>query len=252
VYRKCPKCGYERQAADAGDPGTCPSCGLVFVKWLRNRAGLPARDEPDHEVGEAANGGWVARALRHLVYVPERTDPMLFWGRVAAYAGLCAWGWYFLSLSIHTNQIGESFMHRINLAFHEAGHVAFIPFGRFMTILGGSLGQLIMPLVVMGAFLWKQHNTFGASVALWWLGQSLMDLGPYINDARTQQLQLVGGGTGWERPGAHDWHNILGDLHLLHRDYRIAWWADALGSAILLAGLAWGGCVLWRQFKRLP
>ena len=251
MYRRCPKCGYERQPSDAGDPGVCPLCGLVFVKWLRTQAGIPVREEAGEGEG-AREAGWAARLLQRLVYVPERTDPMLFWGRVAAYVGLFAWGWYFISLSLHTNQIGESFMHRVNLAFHEAGHVAFIPFGRFMTVLGGSLGQLIMPLVVMVAFLWKHGNTFGASVALWWLGQSLMDLAPYINDARSQQLQLVGGGTGWERPGAHDWHNILGALNLLHRDYRIAWWADAVGSAILLTGLAWGGYVLYRQFQRLP
>ena len=252
MYRKCPKCGYERQAHEAADPGVCPACGVVFVKWLRSRAGLPVREEPDATVQDARDHGVLPRLIRRLVHVPERTDPMLFWGRVVAYVGLFVWGWYFISLSFHTNEIGESFMHRINLAFHEAGHVAFIPFGRFMTILGGSLGQLIMPLIVMGAFLWKHHNTFGASVAAWWLGQSLMDLAPYINDARTQQLELVGGGSGWERPGAHDWNNILTELNLLHRDYRIAWWADVIGSAILLAGLAWGGYVLYRQYRNLP
>ena len=251
VYKKCPKCAYERLPTDRADPGICPACGVVFVKWLRSHAGLPARDEgPGGEM--TAEPGWLAALWQRLIYVPDHTDSMLFWGRVAAYAGLFAWGWYFISLSFHTNEIGESFMHRVNLAFHEAGHVAFIPFGRFMTILGGSLGQLIMPLIVMAAFLWKHHNTFGASVALWWLGQSLMDLAPYINDARTLQLMLVGGGTGFDRPGAHDWENILSALNLLHRDYRIAWWADVLGSAILLLGLAWGGYVLLRQYRHLP
>lgn len=252
VYRKCPKCGYARQPQDAGDHGVCPSCGLVFVKWLRNRAGLPVRDESESAASGDQGQRVIARLFQYVIHVPERTDPMLFWGRVAAYVGLFAWGWYFISLSIHTNEIGESFMHRVNLAFHEAGHFAFIPFGRFMTILGGSLGQLIMPMIVMAAFLWKHRNTFGASVALWWLGQSLMDLAPYINDARTQQLELIGGGSGWERPGAHDWNNILADLNLLHRDTRIAWWADAIGSAILLLGLAWGAYVLCRQYRNLP
>jgi hypothetical protein len=249
VYAKCPKCAYERQPRDAGDPGVCPSCGLVFVKWLRNRAGMPVRDELAAAPGEAEG---FSRWWQALLYVPERTDPMLFWGRAAAYAGIFVWGCYFISLSIHTGEIGESFMHRINLAFHEAGHVAFIPFGRFMTILGGSLGQLIMPLIVMGAFLWKHRNTFGASVALWWLGQSLMDLAPYINDARSLQLSLVGGGTGYDRPDSHDWRNILSSLNLLHRDHRIAWWADAIGSLIVVAALAWGGYLLYLQFRNLP
>lgn len=248
MYRTCPKCGREQDPVAAAE--ACPACGLVFVKWLRHRAGLPARGE-EPVAAESREPRLLERLWRRAMHVPERTDPILFWGRVAAYAGLFLWGWHFILLSYHTNEIGASFMHNINLAFHEAGHVAFIPFGRFMTILGGSLGQLLMPLIVMGAFLWKHHNTFGASVAMWWLGQSLMDLAPYINDARTQQLQLVGGGSGWERPGAHDWNNLLRDLNLLHRDYRIAWWADAIGSAILLLGLAWGAYVLYRQFRNL-
>jgi hypothetical protein len=252
MYKTCPKCGYERQASDAGNDGTCPRCGVVFVKWLRHRAGLPARsEEPVAEEG-AHEPRLLERVWQRLMHVPERTDPILFWGRVAFYAGIFAWGWYFILLDFRTNEIGESFLHRVNLAFHEAGHVAFIPFGRFMAILGGSLGQLLMPLIVMGAFLWKHHNAFGASAALWWTGQSLMDLAPYINDARALQLQLVGGGTGADRPGSHDWENILLDLGLIRHDHRIAWMADALGSLIVLAALAWGGWLLYRQFQNLP
>jgi hypothetical protein len=145
----------------------------------------------------------------------------------------------------------DSFMHRVDLPFHEAGHVAFIPFGRFMTIAGGSLGQLIMPAIVLGVFLWKQRDSFGASVALWWFGQSLMDLAPYIDDARALVLPLVGGGIGMDRPDSHDWRNILSDLNLLHRDHQIAWCADAIGTLIVLAALTWGGYVLYRQYKNL-
>jgi len=251
MYQTCPKCGYELDPAGAASAESCPACGVVFVKWLRHRAGLPARSEESAEEG-ARETGWLERLWLRFMYVPERTDPILFWGRVAFYAGLFVWGWYFILLDFRTNEIGESFLHRVNLAFHEAGHVAFIPFGRFMMVLGGSLGQLIMPLIVMGAFLWKHHNAFGASAALWWTGQSLMDLAPYINDARALQLPLIGGGTGADRPGAHDWQRILLDLNLIHHDHRIAWMADALGSLIVLAALAWGGYLLYRQVRNLP
>jgi S1-C subfamily serine protease len=30
---KCPKCGYERQAADNAPDGECPSCGIVYAKY---------------------------------------------------------------------------------------------------------------------------------------------------------------------------------------------------------------------------
>jgi hypothetical protein len=253
MYQKCPKCGYERQASDIGDAGTCPRCGLVFAKWVQRIAGTPARGRaPVEERDERESVTLSGTLWRLALHVPERTDPIQFWGRVAFYVVIFVWGWYFILLDFRTNDIGESFMHRVDLAFHEAGHVVFIPLGRFMTILGGSLGQLLMPLIVLGVFLWKQHDGFGAAAALWWTGQSLMDLAPYINDARDLVLPLVGGGTGADRPGMHDWQNILLDLHLIQHDHRIAWLADALGSLIVLTALAWGGYLLYRQHKNLP
>ena len=252
MYQKCPKCGYDRRPADAGDGGTCPRCGLVFAKWIQRIAGTPARGRPAVEEREARAPGFAARLWQRALQVPERTDPMQFWGRVAFYAVIFAWGWYFILLDFRTNEIGESFLHRVNLAFHEAGHVAFIPFGRFMTILGGSLGQLLMPLIVMGVFLWRQRDAFGGAVGLWWTGQNFMDLAPYINDARDLVLPLIGGGTGADRPGMHDWQNILTDLRLIKHDHQIAWCADAIGELIVLTALAWGGYVLYRQFQKLP
>jgi hypothetical protein len=62
--------------------------------------------------------------------------------------------------------IVSSLMHNVDLVFHEAGHVVFRPFGRFMTILGGSLAQLLMPLIVMVAFVTTNRDNFGASIGL--------------------------------------------------------------------------------------
>jgi hypothetical protein len=61
-------------------------------------------------------------------------------------------------------EINYSFMHLVDLIFHEAGHVLFIPFDRFMTILGGSLTQLLMPIMVLGVLLFQQRDTFDALV----------------------------------------------------------------------------------------
>ena len=44
--------------------------------------------------------------------------------------------------------------------FHEAGHILFSPFGRFMTVLGGSLTQVLVPLLCAGAFLWQTRDPF--------------------------------------------------------------------------------------------
>jgi len=185
--------------------------------------------------------------------LPEvgRVDPIAFYGRCALYVVFVIWGLYFVSLDLRTNEIGASFMHRVNLVFHEAGHVIFMPFGHFMMVLGGTLGQLLMPTIAGGVLLWKNRDAFGASLALWWLGQSVMDCAPYINDARDLQLMLLGGGTGQDRPGMHDWENLLLDLGMIEHERRIALAADRIGELLLLLGLAWGARVLWMQYAAL-
>ena len=45
----------------------------------------------------------------------------------------------------------------------------------------------------------KKNNLFGASLSLWWIGQNFVDCAPYINDARVQELILIGGVTGHTR-----------------------------------------------------
>jgi hypothetical protein len=78
------------------------------------------------------------------------------------------------------------------------------PFGRFLHVLGGTLGQLLMPLIVMISFVFYQQDNFGGSIGLWWLGQSFMDCAPYVDDARAGELVLLGGTTGQETPYVHD------------------------------------------------
>tara|TARA_B100001123_G_C14865565_1_gene849778 strand:+ start:210 stop:641 length:432 start_codon:yes stop_codon:yes gene_type:complete len=138
-------------------------------------------------------------------------------GRALTLLGLAVWSvWFFNTHFLHLvgpiPEINQSFMHTVDLVFHEAGHVLFIPFGTFMSVLGGSLGQLIMPATVMLVFLLTYQNPFAASVGLWWFGQSMMDFAPYIADARAGQIMLLGGVTGADRPGYHDWTNILSRL----------------------------------------
>ena len=45
------------------------------------------------------------------------------------------------------------FLHGVNLIFHEAGHVIFGFFGEFIAVLGGSLNQVLIPLIAAVAFL---------------------------------------------------------------------------------------------------
>jgi hypothetical protein len=236
---------------DNSDHDSCGKCGLVFAKWVSHTLGTARLPRAQAQQATEGKSGRLQSFLSRFTYVEPRTDPIYFWSRVAAYLLFFVWGSYFILLDFRSGEIGESFMHRVNLVFHEAGHIIFMPFGRFMMTLGGTLGQLLMPLIAGSALVLKNHDNFGGSIALWWLAQSLMDCAPYIGDARALQLMLLGGGTGQDRPGVHDWENILLDLNLIEHDIKIAAGVDGLGTLLMLVAFAWGACILLGQYRNL-
>lgn len=160
---------------------------------------------------------------------------------------LAVWSWRFVTHPLNAAVVGDSFLHLINLPFHEAGHLFFAPFGSFMMSLGGSLTQVLIPVICVVAFV-RKPDLFGAAVAMWWAGQNLVDLGPYIADARSLSIVLLGGRTGAEVEG-HDWEAILSALGLMHRDRQIGMAAHMLGSAIMAASLAAGAFLTWRDYR---
>ena len=157
------------------------------------------------------------------------------WARIALIAGLAYWTFQFARTPISADAM-DAFIHLPNLVFHEAGHLIFSPLGQFMTVLGGSLLQVLIPVIAAVAFI-RQEQAFGAAICVWWAGQNLVDLAPYIADARTLQLVLIGGKTGAEVEG-HDWEFLLTRLRLLHRDQAIGRAAHMFGIAIMIGALA--------------
>jgi hypothetical protein len=192
----------------------------------------------------------MALAKQWLVPLEIAINPFHFAGRILVFVILLIWGLKFITTPLETNYTGESVLHLINLPFHEAGHLLFMPLGRFMAILGGSLGQILMPLICLGTFVLKTRDPFGASVALWWTAENFMDVAPYINDARAMDLVLLGGFTGKE-VDAHDWNNLLTMVGWLQHDHRLAQFSYGIGIALMLLSLGWGAFVLWRQYRRL-
>lgn len=245
----CPNCQAERDDLSA----ECARCGIIFAKYKPRplRAPSPPLSSVEGRSTEPAGSGFWAEVRDLACTVEESVNPFVFGGRVLVFVGLALWGWKLMTASIASNYAGESFLHLINLPFHEAGHLFFMPLGRFMQVLGGSLGQLIMPLVCAGAFLVQQRNPFAASVALWWLGESLLDLAPYINDARALELILIGGVTGKDVEDYHDWEYILRTVGWLQHDHTVATLAHGLGALLMSGALAWGGYLLVRQCTRL-
>lgn len=181
------------------------------------------------------------------------TGSVDLWGRVALWLLLAYYGWFYVGLPVSRSQTRASVLDYIlsmaNLVFHEAGHIILAPLGSFMATLGGSLFQVLIPSICLVAFL-RRRDAFAAAVMLWWTGQNLIDLAPYINDARAQRLVLLGGVTGRDVPGYHDWNNLLTRLGMLEWDTTLASGADRLGSLLIIVALAWSGYLLWQIISR--
>lgn len=244
----CPRCQL-----DQPDGATeCARCGVIFAR-LHGRAPILAPVLPAGTPASAASedpplSEWLPELLFE---VPDRVPPAAFAGRALLAVFLLLWGCRFLVSSVADDYVARSFLHLVNLPFHEAGHVVFSFFGDFLHALGGTLGQLLIPAICLGAFLLYTRDPFGAAVALWWLAENFMDIAPYIADARSGELLLLGGVTGKDVPGYHDWENILGDLGLLRWDHALGALSYAWGRVLMLAAFAWGGYVLVKQYRNL-
>ncbi len=232
---KCPKCGYCRQPQDDSvNPLICPACGIAYQKWLDCQ-----RQENTPHPGfiiEPADAGGTEGAY-------EGLGMAILLGRTFTWIALFIWGWWFILAGINWVKINSSFMHNINLPFHEFGHLLFMPFGSFMHILGGSLFQVLLPLELMAAFIIQRGDYFAASVMLWWTGQSLIDISPYIADARDRLIPLVGGAD----ESFHDWGNLLAMMNALDKAQTLARFSFGLGAILMLLSFGWGAYVLWQH-----
>ena len=120
----------------------------------------------------------------------------------------------------------------LNLPIHETGHIVFGMFGELITALGGSLFQVIVPVIFVGYFL-RRREQYAASVALWWVAENLWYVATYVADAQEQALPLVGG-------GEHDWAFILAELDVLRYDDRIAAMIRFVGIVLFGIAILWG------------
>jgi hypothetical protein len=142
---------------------------------------------------------------------------------VGAYGLLCA-----------SNPTVYRFLDSVDLVFHESGHLIFWAFGEFVGILGGSLMQVLVPLVCTVHFLWNDRR-WAATVTSFWVGQNLFNVSVYVKDARARSLPLLGG-----EDTIHDWYWLLGKTHLLAWDRAIGNLVYGVGLIALLACIVGG------------
>jgi hypothetical protein len=122
----------------------------------------------------------------------------------------------------------------ITLAFHEMGHLIFNFAGHFIGSLMGSGMQVLIPIIVIVLFYKQQNDFFGVAVGGFWLSFSLFELARYVGDARAMELPLVG----FSDDPEHDWHYLLGAMHMLPLDTTFAFLIRVVAFAAGAASLA--------------
>jgi hypothetical protein len=125
-----------------------------------------------------------------------------------------------------------------NLLFHEAGHVLVGFLSAKLETYGGTLGQLVFPLVLAISF-WRQDRPLALAAALLWFFENWFNIARYMADARQLALPLVGGGD-------HDWNTIFTRWNVLHYETQIAAWVKAGGWIGIAFTCGWVG---WRAWK---
>lgn len=123
----------------------------------------------------------------------------------------------------------------VNLAVHEAGHVIFAPLGMGWHMAGGTLLQLLAPLVFVCSFL-RRGRRFDAAVCGLWFAESLMYTAEYLGDAYRMALPRVGG-------DLHDWNWILSHWGLVAQCEQIASVVQVLAGALALASVLAAGAL---------
>src|SRR5574337_1628666 len=82
---------------------------------------------------------------------------------------LVGWLAFYAVFLLHAaaNKDGFLVLDHVNLVIHEAGHFFFGWFGYTLGILGGTLGELLVPLLIAAYFFWRRETAGTAFAAFW-------------------------------------------------------------------------------------
>lgn len=139
---------------------------------------------------------------------------------------------------------GFLFIDNVNLMIHEAGHLFFSWGGRTIMLLGGTLGELIVP-ALCAAFFFFHRQTYGLAFSLFWFFENFLYIGTYMADARACALPLVNSDIG-------DWTILFGQWGILQDDVKIGHFVRFLGWLGMLSVISWLAYRLYRDAHPQP
>jgi len=174
---------------------------------------------------------WTDR-LPFLAALEEEWDPV-------PKLALAAWV-IFYALFLYQAARGQGIlllMDGVFVPIHEGGHLLFRFFGEFVSVAGGTILQLLVPVLLASYFLFHRQAQ-GVAFCLFFMFEQFLPIARYMADARAQELPLLSIGGGEDV--IHDWNYLFGKLGLLDHDIQIAGfmrfagWMGMIGVAIWL------------------
>lgn len=101
-------------------------------------------------------------------------------------------------------------------------------------ILGGTLGEVIVPLLC-AVYFFTQREVFGVAFSSFWFFENFPYIGTYMTDARAGVLPLVGPGDEPE----HDWETLFTQWCIITQDQNIGATVKLLGWVGMIGTVAW-------------
>ena len=162
------------------------------------------------------------------------------WSRVSRVGGAVILALYVLFLVYAArDSSGFLFPDNVNLMIHEAGHLFFSWSGRTVMLLGGTLGELIVP-ALCAAFFVSHRQTYGLVFSLFWFFENFLYIGTYMADARAHSLPLVNSDIG-------DWTILFGQWGIPEYDQKIGHFVRFLGWIGMVSVVGWLAYRLYRD-----
>lgn len=139
-----------------------------------------------------------------------------------------------------------TFLDNADLIVHEAGHLLFSYLGATMQLWGGTIFQLLVPLLLVISFAIRGQvpGVVFSSVAFF---HNCLYIANYMTDALRRELPLVTVGAVADESD-HDWVRIFSDLGVLSRAIQIGSATRWCGWAGLLLTMLW----FWRKYCQQP
>lgn len=155
--------------------------------------------------------------------------------------------WYlYIFIRFIGNPNHEVLIMSLDLFFHEIGHVLFAFAGKFIGVLGGTIGQLVFPVSFLIYFIIKKEY-FSVTFPLAWLGINFFNIARYMEDAtcKCMDFYISSSGSISTTPEFHDWEYLFTTLHLLPFNIIIANMVRGIGFIVLIATISWSMYLLW-------